>query len=58
MLRVFFHDAPYIGALVRNALDTDKDRCVLSKTPAGVEILHGERRYLVPWSNVKSVELA
>lgn len=55
---MYFHSAPYIGALVRNALDADKDRCLLARTPAGVEILLDGRRHLVPWSNVKSVELA
>lgn len=58
MLRVYFHDAPYIGPLVRNALDADKDPVVLVKTGPGVEIEHQGRKYFVPWSNVKCMELA
>lgn len=56
--RVFFTNAPYIGALVRNALDAEKDGVELSKTGPGVEVVYAGRRYFVPWANVKCVEYA
>lgn len=55
---MFFTNAPYIGALVRNALDAEKDKVELVKTGPGVEVFHQGRRYFVPWSNVKCVEFA
>jgi hypothetical protein len=56
--QVFFRDAPYIGPLVRNALEASKDRVVMEATPQGIRILHGEKFYVVPYSNVKNYVLA
>ena len=58
MLRASFRDAPYIGSLVRNQIDAEKDRVVMFATPAGVEIQTGGSRYVVPYANVKSYQLA
>ena len=58
MIRIFFRDAPYIGPRVANALDAAKDKVSMALRPEGVEIIAGDRWYIVPWSNLKSVELA
>ena len=56
--QVFFVLAPYIGPLVRNALDATVDKVEMLSTPAGIEILFGGQWHVVPFSNVKCYRLA
>ena len=55
---MYFVNAPYIGPIVRNALNADKDHVGITKTGPGIEVEHDGVRYFVPWANIKNIRYA